>query len=133
MIQHESSLTVRYAETDQMRFAHHANYIIWFERGRIGLMKHFGVSYAQLENDGYLMPVIEVGANYFKPARFDQQLTIRTSISEKPRAKVRFEYRVLNEAGELLCSGFSLHSFMNKQDRAIKPPKVFLQKIQDFF
>ena len=133
MIQHKTNLTVRYAETDQMRFAHHSNYIVWFERGRIELMKHAGISYAQLEKDGYLLPVLEINARYLKPARFDQELTINTIIAEKPRAKVKFNYEVLNSDSEVLCTGFSLHSFMNKADRAIKPPREFLQKIQEHF
>jgi len=133
MIEYETQVTVRYAETDQMKFAHHSNYIVWFELGRIGLMSSTGISYATLEREGYLLPVLEVGARYHKPARFNDLLTIKTIIADKPGAKIKFDYQVLNKQGNTLCTGFSLHSFMNKQDRAIKPPKMFLQKIQEYF
>lgn len=133
MIEYETQVTVRYAETDQMKFAHHSNYIVWFELGRIGLMSSAGISYAALESDGYLLPVLEVGVRYHKPARFNDLLTIKTTIADKPGAKVKFDYQVLNEQGSTLCTGFSLHSFMNKQDRAIKPPMMFLQKIREYF
>lgn len=133
MIEHDTKVTVRYAETDQMKFAHHSNYIIWFEFGRIELMKSLGLSYASLEKQGYLLPVLEVNARYRKPARFEDELIVRSSIQQMPAAKVKFEYQVFNQEQELICSGFSLHSFMNLQDRAIKPPKPFLQKVAEYF
>jgi len=133
MIRHETRLSARYAETDQMKFVHHSNYMVWFEMGRIGLMESAGISYADLERQGYLLPVLETGARYLKPARFGDELTMKTVIPEMPRAKIKFEYQIFNAREELLCSGFSLHSFMNRDDRAIKPPKTFLQKLKDYF
>ncbi len=133
MILHETRFSVRYAETDQMKFVHHSNYIVWFEMGRLALMESVGVSYVELERQGYLLPVLEAGARYLKPARFGDELTMKTAISERPRAKIKFKYQIFNAKEELLCSGFSMHSFMNRNDRAIKPPKVFLQKIKEFF
>ena len=132
MIEHETQFNVRYAETDQMRFVHHSNYIIWFEMGRLGLMEGLGFSYVKLEEEGYLLPVIEVKAHYYKPARFGDTLTLKTVISKKPAAKLQFEYQVFTQDGTALCTGYSLHSFMNKQDRAIKPPSPFLKKLQEF-
>lgn len=133
MIEGSVNIIVRYAETDQMKFAHHSNYIIWFEYGRIELLNKLGVPYDELENQGYLLPVLEVNARYKRPARFNEQLTIKTIIREKPRAKMRIEYEVSNSRNEIICTGFSLHSFMNRNDRAIKPPKVFMEKIEDKF
>ena len=133
MIEHDTTISVRYAETDQMKFAHHSNYIVWFEFGRIELMKSLGLSYASLEKQGYLLPVLEVNAKYRKPARFEDKLTIKSVIPQMPGAKIKFEYQVFNQYKELLCSGFSVHSFMNLKDRAIKPPKYFLQKIAEYF
>lgn len=133
MIEGQTEVVVRYAETDQMKFAHHSNYIVWFEYGRIELMNQIGIPYDDLEKKGYLLPVLEVNAQYKKPARFNEHLIIKTIISEKPRAKLRIEYEVLNEQNEKICTGFSLHSFMNEKDRAIKPPKIFMEKIKDNF
>ena len=81
----------------------------------------------------YLRDGLEVNAKYRNPARFEDKLTIKSIIPKMPGAKVTFEYQVFNNKNELLCSGYSLHSFMNLQDRAIKPPKSFLKKIAEYF
>lgn len=133
MIRHSCSITVRYAETDQMKFAHHANYIVWFEHARIELMKHIGVSYADLERQGYLMPVLEVHVIYHHYAVFDEALTVVTLLSEMPRARVRFEYEVLNKKGVCICTGHSSHAFINTQNKAIRPPKFLIEKIARYF
>jgi len=131
MIEHTSEIRVRYAETDQMRFAHHSHYITWFELARINLLREIGISYAQLEKEGYLMPVLEVSARFIRPAHFDDRLFVRAVIEEMPRAKLSFKYEVYNEQNELLCSGYSLHSFMNSRERAVKPPAPFLARIKE--
>ena len=131
MIEHTSEIRVRYAETDQMRFAHHSNYITWFELARINLLREIGISYAQLEKDGYLMPVLEVSARYIRAAHFDDRLFIKAVIEEEPRAKLAFKYEVYDEQGELLCTGHSMHSFMNRKERAVKPPASFLTRIRE--
>ncbi len=133
MITHTCSITVRYAETDQMKFAHHANYIIWFEHARIELMKYIGVSYAELERQGYLMPVLDVYAKYRQYAVFDETLEIVTTLPEKPRARVRFEYDVKNGDGICICTGYSSHTFINTQNKAIRPPGFLMQKVAAFF
>ena len=131
MIEHTSEIRVRYAETDQMRFAHHSHYITWFELARINLLREIGISYADLEQEGYLMPVLEVSARFHRPAHFDDRVFIKAFIEEIPRAKLFFKYEVRNEVGELLCEGHSLHSFMNRKERAIKPPRQFLKRIKE--
>ncbi len=131
MIEHTSEIRVRYAETDQMRFAHHSHYITWFELARINLLREIGISYANLEKEGYLMPVLEVSVRFLRPAHFDERLFVKAVIDEVPRAKLSFKYEVCNEQGELLCLGNSLHSFMNQKERAVKPPRQFLKRIKD--
>ena len=133
MISCDTEIVVRYAETDQMQFAHHANYIIWFEHGRIRWLKKLGFSYAEMENKGYLIPVLEVKANFFKYALFDEVLKIRTILRNMPKAKICFEYEVFNEKNEMICSGSSLHVFMNKKRKAIKPPRELISKIKSLF
>ncbi len=133
MISHSSFITVRYAETDQMKFAHHASYIVWFEYARIEMMKHIGISYAQLERQGYLMPVLEVNVRYNHYASFDEKLEIVTTLVEMPRARMRFKYEILNKLGKRICDGHSLHAFINAQNKAIRPPKALMQKIAKYF
>ena len=133
MIESFSQVRVRYAETDQMKFAHHCNYVNWFELARIDLMREYGISYASLEKEGYLLPVLTIQIEYLRPARFDDVITIRSYIEKPPRAKIEIKYSVTNEQGELLSKGNTLHSFMNLKDRAIKPPKMFLNALAPYF
>ncbi len=133
MIEQMVEILVRYAETDQMKFAHHSNYIIWFEHGRIQLLNKLGFPYAELEKDGYLIPVLEVHAHFKKYAKFDETLKLKTIIPKLPAAKQLFEYEVFNLDGEMICSGSSVHTFMNKQFRAIKPPRKLIQKLRPYF
>ena len=130
-MKHVSEIRVRYAETDQMKFAHHSNYIIWFEVARIEMLRFYGFNYAEMEKLGYLLPVLEVGIHYYKPSFLDDLLKIEANISEIPRSRFRIDYKVVNENDELICDGFSRHAFMNKNNRAIKPPKDFIKKIKD--
>ena len=133
MIKHTCEIQVRYAETDQMQFAHHSSYIIWFELGRIELLKQFGVSYADLEKKGCLMPVLEINVQFLKYAVFDEKIFLTTLMPEAPAAKQVFEYTIHNLKNEIICKGSSLHTFMNTQNKAIKPPKELRDKLKPFF
>jgi len=130
-MKHTAEIRVRYAESDQMKFAHHSNYIIWFEYARIELLRHNGFNYAEMEKSGYLLPVLEVSVHYIKPSFFDEILKIEAKISAIPRSSFRIDYKVFNEKNEVICHGYTRHAFMNKENRAIKPPKDFLIKIKE--
>lgn len=130
-MKHTAEIRVRYAESDQMKFAHHSNYIIWFEYARIELLRYNGFNYAEMEKSGYLLPVLEVSVHYIKPSFFDEILKIEAKISAIPRSSFRIDYKVFNKESELICHGFTRHAFMNKENRAIKPPKDFLIKIKE--
>ncbi|MCD6374961.1 MAG: acyl-CoA thioesterase [Caldisericaceae bacterium] len=120
---------VRYAETDQMKFAHHSAYIVWFEMARIELFRSMGLSYAQMEKDGVLLPVLQVSARYFKPAFFDDSLRIVARFAELNKARLKIDYQVFRQ-GTLICEGFSLHAFMNEKGKPIRPPEFFLEKMK---
>jgi acyl-CoA thioester hydrolase len=128
---YRTEIRVRYAETDQMKFAHHSNYIVWFEYARIAMLRHNGFDYAQMEKDGYLLPVLEVGVQYLKPSFFDDLLTIEARVSEVPRASFRIDYKVFNQSKIMICQGFSRHAFMNKENKAIKPPRDFIAAVKE--
>jgi len=133
MIEHFSEVRVRYAETDQMKIAHHSNYIVWFELARVELMRACGFPYAKMEVDGYLMPLLETHVKYRKPAFFDEKLCIKAVVEEKPRAKIKYNYEVTNQTNEKICDGYTVHAFMDTKYRAIKPPKEFLKALQKYF
>jgi len=131
MISYETKFRVRYAETDQMRIAHHANYIVWFELARVGLLEKINITIQDLESRGYLIPVLEVSARYIKSAKFDETLSIRAELSKVSRAKLRFDYTICSAEDEILCSGYSLHGFMNRKNKAVKPPEDFQKIIRE--
>jgi len=128
-MEHSVRIRVRYAETDQMRFAHHSVYVVWFEMARIELMRGLGLNYAQMEKDGYLLPVLEVGIRYRKPAFFDDELQISAKFAQLAGARLRIQYTVTKN-GTLIAEGFSVHAFMNAQGRPIRPPVFFVNAIK---
>jgi acyl-CoA thioester hydrolase len=106
----ETTLRVRYAETDQMAVVYHSNYIDWFEVGRVELLRQLGFSYREMEQDGMHLPVVEVSCRYKHPARYDDEITIRTRLAQMKPSLLRFAYEVLrSEDGRLLATGESVH------------------------
>jgi acyl-CoA thioester hydrolase len=130
MIRTESSIRVRYAETDAMGFAHHGNYVTWLELARIEMLDAIHLSYKQLEKEGYFLPVLEVCVSYKKPAYFDDVLKVVCYVREKPGLRIKIEYEVFR--GEtLLATAASSHAFINKEGQPVRPPKTFLNTFQE--
>ena len=121
MITSSVEIRVRYAETDAMRVAYHANYLPWFEVARTALLTQIGLSYKALEDDGYLLPVIEANLRYIAPARYDDLLLGTARMEELPRARIRIDYAVQKD-GQTITTGHTIHVFMNRDGAAIKPP-----------
>jgi acyl-CoA thioester hydrolase len=121
---------VRYADTDQMGMAYHGNYVRWFEVGRTEMLRAQGMSYREVEEAGFRMPVLEVSCRYLTPARYDDELAIETVLAELGRASLRFEYRVVRLAdGELLARG-TRHCFLDSAGRAVRPPAFFRELLE---
>ena len=132
MIQSRASVTVRYAETDMMGVVYHANYLPWFEVGRTALLKEIGVPYRKLEQEGYRIPVLEVSAKFLRPAVYDDTLEILTTIRERPLLRIRVEYEV-RRGGELLATGASVHAFVDREGRPVRPPQWAQERIARAF
>jgi acyl-CoA thioester hydrolase len=110
---HATTIRVRYADTDQMGVVYHANYLVWFEIGRTELIRALGVPYRALEEDGYLLPVVDVRCHYRQPARYDDLVRIETTLREMTRLRVRFDYRAIrDDDGALLAEGETHHVFI---------------------
>ena len=131
-MQSRTPITVRYAETDMMGVVYHGSYLPWFEVGRTDLMKQYGLPYRQLEAEGFFLPVLEVGARYVKPARYDDAITIVTTLREKPLLRIKLEYEV-RRGDELLATGFTLHAFIDRAGRPVRPPASFQEKMNAVF
>ncbi len=113
----ETTFRVRYAETDAAGITYHANYIVWFEVGRGEYMWQQGGNYADLEAQGFLLPVTEVHARYLAPSRYSELVTVRTWVEELKSRQVIFGYEVVNVAGQTLCTGRSVHICTDKESR----------------
>lgn len=110
---------VRYPEVDRMGVVHHTQYFVWFELGRTELMRSAGLPYGVLEDEaGILFPVVEAGARYRRPARYDEVLEVRTGIAALTPVRVRFVYRIERPTdGTLLADGFSVHAAVGRDGR----------------
>ncbi|MDE1160996.1 MAG: thioesterase family protein [Acidobacteriaceae bacterium] len=117
LLQHgysESHVRVRYAETDQMGVVYHANYLVWFEVGRVDFIRAMGLDYAAMEREeGALIAVVEARARYKAPARYDDQLVVRTKLAGVRGSIVRFEYEV-RRGEDVLCSGETVHMVVGR-------------------
>lgn len=132
MITAEAQLRVRFAETDAMGVVYHANYLPWCEVGRLKLIKSIGLSYKKMNDDGYHLPVVEAHLNYKYPAKFDDLVTIRAAIKERPTVKVKVEYEILAN-GKLLATGHTMHVFVNILGQPVRPPKDVLDTLLEAF
>ena len=132
MVQSRTQITVRYAETDMMGVVYHGSYLPWFEIGRTTLLKEQGLPYRQLEADGFRLPVLEVSARYLRPAVYDDTLTLITTLREKPTLRIILEYEVLN-GDALLATGRTMHAFIDRQGRPIRPPANFVARMNELF
>ena len=126
MIYSETEIRVRYAETDKMGIAYHANYFTWFEVARVQMLDELGVPYRDLEAEGYLLPVLECRAKFLRSAFFDDLLTIKTFIEEPPLARIQVRYEVVR-GEELLCKGETVHGFVNTDGEVTRPPARFVE------
>lgn len=100
-----TEVRVRYAETDQMGRAHHMAYVAWFELGRTEMMRVNGLSYAEMERRGVLLPVVRLEIDYLGAAGYEDLLWVHTSLVEVRSRRVRFEYSVLADAGRRIAEG----------------------------
>jgi acyl-CoA thioester hydrolase len=132
VIRSRVEVTVRYAETDMMGVVYHANYLPWFEVGRTTLLKELGVPYRRLEEEGFRLPVLEVSAKYVRPAVYDDTLEILTTLAERPLLRIRLNYEV-KRAGELLATGASVHAFVDRTGRPVRPPAWAVDRISQAF
>ena len=102
----ETTLRVRYAETDQMGVVYHSNFFPWFESARAESIRELGYTYADMERMGIIMPVVDVHCRYLRPARYDDLIRIKTTLKELPiHHKIEFHHEVFNETNELLAIG----------------------------
>jgi acyl-CoA thioester hydrolase len=109
----EIQIRVRYAETDRMGLLHHANYLVYFEQGRTELLRQRGRTYKDLEDQGFFLVLAKIEVRYRQPARYDDLLTLRTTVTRTTPVRIEHRYEVLRD-GQLLADGFSTLACVDK-------------------
>lgn len=126
MLSKDSEIRVRYSETDQMGIVYHANYIIWFEVGRTDWFRLLHNNYRAMEEQGIILPVIEVQCQYKKSALYDDEIIIRTYLKELKGVRLTFHYEVIRKKDkELLAEGETVHAFVDRDKKPIRLKKEF--------
>ncbi len=122
----ETRLRVRYAETDQMGVVYYANYLVWMEVGRVELCRACGFEYREMEReDGVLLAVAEANCRYLAPARYDDEVTVRTWIESANRRMVTFAYEMRLAGGGRLATGYTKHLFLDRDFRQTRLPEKY--------
>ena len=119
----EISIRVRYAETDRMGLLHHANYLVYFEQGRTELLRAQGLAYRDLEDQGYLLVLTKAQARYRSPARYDDLLTLRTTLVRTTHVKIEHRYELLR-GSELLAEGETTLACIDRNGKVQALPDI---------
>ena len=132
-IKHTTVTRVSYSDTDQMGFMHHSKYACYYENARWQIFRAMNIPYAEIESQNILMPVIDVAFKYLKPAYYDEQLRIVTTVSLKNSVKIRFEYQMFNSKDELVNEGYVTTAFVHKDGlKPCHPPKCIAEAFEKY-
>lgn len=135
MQKHFTEIRVRYADTDQMRFAYNGKYFEYFEVGRTEMMREVGLPYEVIEKSGFFMPVIETKIHFFAPAFYDELLVIETRVEKLPTVKVHIDHTIkAKERDVVICEGYVELAFLDtKTNRPTRAPKLFIDAVKKYY
>jgi len=135
MFETQSTVRVRYAETDQMKVVYHGNYAQYFEAARAEAIREMGLTYREMEQMGIVMPVVELHCKFLRPALYDDLLTIKTQLRELPTDhRIEFHHEVYNETGKLLTIGKVVLYFLDAKTQARSVmPEALREKLAPYF
>ncbi|MEJ7694089.1 thioesterase family protein [Daejeonella sp.] len=134
MFVHSTKIRVRYAETDQMGYMYYGNYAAFYEVGRVEMLRSLGMTYSSMEESGIIMPVAELKCKYIKPARYDEEITVKVIMETIPSVRIHFRYELSNEKEELINVGETTLVFINqKKNKPCLPSEDFLKKVRVHF
>ena len=118
----QTFITVRYAETDQMGVVHHSNYAVWFEAGRTDFIKKMGMPYSKIEEQGAMLPLLELKCSFKGFARYEDELVVKTYIKEYTGTRLLFHYDVCKISNDkVITEGETLHVWTNS---SLKPVNI---------
>jgi len=136
-IEGETRLRVRYAETDRMGVVYHSNFVIWFEVGRVELLRQLGFEYSQMERQDHChIPVVDLRVRYKAPAQYDDEIVVRTELKNVRSSLLHFSYQIFRERDRaLLATGETMHMIVDEKfERRPLPEKyrkVFTGRAQE--
>jgi acyl-CoA thioester hydrolase len=130
-ISNQTNFRVRYSETDQMGTFYNSRALEWFECGRSELLRRCGMSYAEMEERGAFLPLVEAHVKYLGRARYDDLLEMTTSAELEGRARLRSDVLIVHAgSGQPVASGYTVHAFTDVRGKPIRPPSWFLDLLQ---
>ena len=126
VLKNKTVITVRYGETDMMGIVHHSVYALYYEQARVDFISHFGTTYKQLEQDGLMLPLVQLHCQYKKAVYFGDILTVETSVEKISVAKITFRYELYNQNNELVNTGYTEHGFVSAHTfKPVNAKKMF--------
>ena len=130
MISFDHKIKVYYRDVDQMGIVYNTRYLEYFEESRTELLKSIGLSVNKIEKAGIWLPVVTSHCRYYKGANFEQKLIVKSTIKTIPKAKLTIDYEI-NHADDLnlIADGYTEHAFVNSENKPLKAPKLFLEKL----
>jgi acyl-CoA thioester hydrolase len=134
MYKSETTVRVRYGETDQMGYVYYGIYAMYYEVARVESLRQLGLTYREIEAMGVIMPVLENRSRFIAPGRYDEELRIVTTLREKPSVRIKFEYEIFNSANTLIHQGETSLAFVDKMtNRPCRPPDAMQKVLEPFF
>jgi acyl-CoA thioester hydrolase len=135
MYSFDYKVRVRYGDTDQMGVVYYGNYPRFYEIGRMEMLRSLGLSYIKWEDElGIIMPVVSMDSRYLYPAKYDDELRIKTTLTELPSKMISFDYRIFNQRGILVNTGNVKLFFIRKSDnKRLSAPDELVQKLKPYF
>jgi acyl-CoA thioester hydrolase len=125
-------LRVKYADTDKMQFVYYGRYFEYFEAARNEMLREMGFEYKQLEALGVMLPVVASHADYIAPAFYDDEVLIQSRVAKLENVRITISYELFEkQSHKKLVTGYTTHAFMNLAGRPARPPKVFLDVVQN--
>ena len=125
----ETKIRVEYHHTDQMGIVHHSNHVKFFEVARTEWLRAAGLTYAEMERRGVMMPIVEVQVKYRQPAYYDELISVRAEVSELPMARITFRYEIKGEDGRDIASGLTTLGFIDKETRRPQRAPQWLMEV----
>ncbi|MGB6035167.1 MAG: thioesterase family protein [Cryomorphaceae bacterium] len=125
---HTTSFRVRYSETDRMGYMYYGNYAAWFEVGRVELLRSLGLTYRKMEDDGVILPVRDFTVRYFKPAKYEDEVFLKTTLIELVGARITFDFILEDSEGTKLCASTIVLVFCDKESgRPTRAPQELVE------